>query len=287
MVWSIIAVNGGSLRAAELSPELQAKQKAFKTAWDLIQQKQYSPALDILTANLKAYPDAPTVDYEYVWSMYCLVFLGKYADLPTYYAKVSELYLGEVIDPVSGMKRNWGSKLLTIGCRLNESKDPAARETLKALAKIDQDRIKASGVPAGPRETHPFDYIARGSIQVPESDILTLASIEGGGGTYEITASKEQFLKSPAWSPEDGKPPLAARDVAKTATQFIQSNGFPAAHIESIELRQQPALEKRWYYLVTFEQKDEGSLLRSPYKYVAILLDGMLLPAKRPDPFHA
>lgn len=101
-----------------------------------------------------------------------------------------------------------------------------------------------------------------------------------------IYVQQADIDKAPSWSPAEGAPPLTieglVKDIQKRNSQSKESADL---QIRKIELK--PILhnekQNRWYYLVRMKAIRNGS---THVEYVAVLMNGMVLPAIRePDPY--
>ncbi|WJW74998.1 hypothetical protein QVG61_10885 [Thiohalobacter sp. IOR34] len=97
-----------------------------------------------------------------------------------------------------------------------------------------------------------------------------------------IYAREEAIQQAPAWMPETGAPPLGIGRLIEIGNQWISRDPrLQGAHIHEIELKpiRHHESQQRWYYLVQLQRADDSG---KPVKtYLAVLLDGTVLPALR------
>jgi hypothetical protein len=258
---------------AELPARLQEKQKIFSEAYQLIQKKDFAPALGLLQANIAAHPDAPNIDYEYVWALVCLAELGRFEEMPAYYRFVRSRYQGMVHDPVTDLRRDWTARLTGIGAKLRAKKeDERAARTLEALAEIDratsgsQDDAKMPFADRIPRTPTILEY--------------PLVSIGTPEGDFTIVASREQFLAAPSWKSPEEPLPLSFREAMSRAEAYVHAKGFPKARAESATLTRRTGLPGCWYFSVKLTGEERKAMSPS-LKSLVVLLDGTVVEARK------
>lgn len=93
---------------------------------------------------------------------------------------------------------------------------------------------------------------------------------------------KESDIKNtPGWSPSRGAPPLTIAQVVTRVNEWCDKDKtFRHSVIQKIELKpiKQHEKQNRWYYLVQLRTPKNG---QHPIQYLAVLMDGKVIPAIR------
>lgn len=96
-----------------------------------------------------------------------------------------------------------------------------------------------------------------------------------------IFVAESDIRNTPEWSPARGNPPLTIAGVVSKVLQWCEKDkNLKNANILKIELKPILRFEKqnRWYYLVQLQTPNSG---QHTIQYLAILMDGKILPAIR------
>ena len=95
-----------------------------------------------------------------------------------------------------------------------------------------------------------------------------------------IYVNESDIRNTPDWQPSEGSPPLSVEKLVKDIQKWNNRNPeFANATINEFELK--PILnhekENRWYYLVRMKNKARNGT--SETRYLAVLMNGKVLPA--------
>jgi tetratricopeptide (TPR) repeat protein len=257
---------------AELPANLQEKQKKFSEAYQLIKKKDFAPALGILQANIAAYPDAPNIDYEYVWALVCLAELERYEEMPAYYQLVRSRYQGMVHDPITDLRRDWTARLTGIGAKLRavENNERAAK-ALDALVEIDRlEPVSQTG------SVRPF---ASRMPKIPKILEYPLVGMGSPEGNFTIVVSRDQFLSTPTWKSPAEPLPVSFREAISRAEEYAAEKGFAKARANSATLTRLDDLPGCWYFHVSL-QGNARETLKFPLSSLVVLMDGAVVEAR-------
>lgn len=263
---------------------LQDKAAKFQPAYQLIQQKDYEKALPILQQNIRDYPQAETIDYEYVWGFYCLAQLGRFQEMEEYYAIILQRgFTGEVRDKVTDMSRDWTLRIIeardALEKRLNE---PGARHTLHKLAEIEA----AHPVP-GRKQIGPFELCYNAHRR--RKTFCIGSSEPNSPRPWYISLSTDELAAARKWHPPD--PPSISIGLATAlAHKEIEQRKIRDVAFSSVTMRQFDSDPRHrefpdvWYYIVEFAST-RPALRFAEAASIYVLMDGTVLQP-RPGQFQ-
>ncbi len=253
---------------------LRDKLAAFRPAYQLVQQKDYAGALPIFQQNIQDYPEAETIDYDYVWGFLCLAELGRFKEMEEYYALILDRgYNGTVRDATTDMERDWKERISRASTAFNRHiEEPGAYETLRKLAAMEEAHRKPSTIQNGPFST---TYSARRRLAE-----YSLAGLSTYGQSWTVLVSRDQLLTSPPWTRKES-PPLSFSRAAALASAELNRKGMTAP-VRSISLSFLPTkpdstLPDRWFYKVDFGNIAKKKTVPFPDESVYLLMDGTIL----------
>jgi hypothetical protein len=113
------------------------------------------------------------------------------------------------------------------------------------------------------------------------NDVIQLTSVRKEGHIIErFDVERGRAMKLPEWSPEAGNPPLALDKVVAVALsdahrQVPDADRFHLSRI-SLDRIGWPWLNKRWYYMLSFEPYFRGQISTDTV-HVVVLMDGSIV----------
>ncbi len=263
---------------------LQDKAAKFQPAYQLIQQKEYEKALPILQQNIRDYPQAETIDFEYVWGFLCLAHLGRFQEMEEYYAIILERgYTGEVRDKVTDMSRDWASRISQAEDALEKRLDePGARQTLRKLAALEIAHPVQGRKQIGPFERCYDAHRRRKTFSIASSE-------PNSPRPWYISLSTDDLAAARKWHPPD--PPSISIGLATAiAHKEIEQRKVRDVAFSSVTMRQFDSDPRHrefpdiWYYIVEFSSM-RPALRFADATSIYILMDGTVLQP-RPGQFQ-
>jgi len=124
--------------------DLAEKNTRFQEAYSFIKTRDYLKATQILERNIRDFPGAPNIDYDYGWLTVCYAYLKKYDDLIRVYSVIKERFPGDVQDSTTKLVRNWDQRLQEAREIIRVSSDSRAVFAYKQILAIDaaiQERL--------------------------------------------------------------------------------------------------------------------------------------------------
>lgn len=263
---------------------LQDKAAKFQPAYQLIQKKDYEKALPILQQNIREYPEAETIDYEYVWGFLCLAQLGRFQEMEEYYAVIRQRgYAGEVRDKVTDMNRDWALRIMDARDALEKRLDePGARQTLRKLAALEVAHRVPDRKQISPFERCYDAHRRRKTFSIASSN-------PDSPHPWYISLSTDDLAAARKWHPPD--PPAISIGLATAiAHKEIAQRKARDVAFSSVTMRQFDSDPRHrefpdiWYYIVEFSSM-RPALRFAESTSIYILMDGTVLQP-RPGQFQ-
>jgi hypothetical protein len=117
-----------------------------------------------------------------------------------------------------------------------------------------------------------------------------MSTTRDDGTKIGVVISDAQFMKAPAWSPDEGDPPISIAQVVKISSAWAKENfkRFDSVQIRSISLSEVgcASSKRSWYYLVHFTPILDGSRVYTGGHFAGVLMDGTVIgPTKLKSDF--
>lgn len=263
---------------------LRDKAATFQPAYQLIQQKDYEKALPILQQNIRDYPQAETIDYEYVWGFLCLAHLGRFQEMEEYYAIILQRgFTGEVRDKVTDMSRDWASRISAARDAIEKRlADPGARQALRKLAALEAAHPVPGRKHIGPFELCYNSHRRQRTFCIGSSEPDSLRP-------WYISLSTDELTTARKWHPPD--PPSISIGLATAlAHKEIEQRKIRDVAFSSVTMRPFDSDSRHrefpdvWYYIVEFSSI-RPALRFAEATSIYVLMDGTVLQP-RPGQFQ-
>ena len=124
--------------------ERASKKERFSRGWDLIHQNppDFQTALDLLEQNIREFPNATDVDYDYGWAMVCCANLGEYEKAYQYYRTIRIRFAGMLKTGAGGAMRSWDDRAADVRLRVRSSTDPEAKRIYEKMMELERELEK-------------------------------------------------------------------------------------------------------------------------------------------------
>jgi len=109
-----------------------------------------------------------------------------------------------------------------------------------------------------------------------------LSTTREDGTTVGLIIAPEPVMAAPQWTPRDGEPPLSVSEAVEIATRWGRGRytRYDRVEVAGIDLGEYQCgdVSDRWYYTLTFRLFIDGNGLLGAGNFVAVLMDGTLIP---------
>jgi hypothetical protein len=114
-------------------------------------------------------------------------------------------------------------------------------------------------------------------------DRPVMTTTDPDGNTTELFIPDDRLNKAPRWMPGQGEPPLPVSKAISIAQAWAGKaySRFDSVRINEVTLARAGCGEGQWYYRLDFSPVVDGNVLYGSGYWVAVLMDGTVVPTKK------